>query len=227
MRFVTASQMRQLDKLAIQRYDIPSIILMENAGRAVADEVARRIRSKKAQVALFCGIGNNGGDGFVTARHLHNRGFKPIVFFFENPKNMKLDPQVNFKILQKMKVSLNYCSRMTNWKSVSKMIQKCHTIVDALFGIGLRREIAEPYYSAIQVMNNSRAIIVSVDIPSGLNADTGEVMGICVRAKATVTLGLPKKGFSLKRAHRFTKRVVVADISIPKEVLEQFYDFDT
>ncbi|PIQ86213.1 MAG: NAD(P)H-hydrate epimerase [Candidatus Omnitrophica bacterium CG11_big_fil_rev_8_21_14_0_20_45_26] len=226
MRFVTAAQMKQLDELAIYTYGIPSIILMENAGIACANEVVKRTKSKRAKIAIFCGIGNNGGDGFAAARHLHNRGYQPTVFFFQKPEKMKLDPQTNFNILKKMQVPLVYCSEDTQWENLAKTLKSFRLIVDAIFGTGLTRPVLEPFRSAIHVMNHSRLDIIAVDVPSGLNSDTGEVMGVCVRAKATVTLGLPKKGFSLKKAHRYTRRVVVADISIPTEVIHQFYDFD-
>ena len=216
MKFVSASEMQQIDQQAIQDYGIPSIILMENAGIACADEVVRFVRQKKAQIAIFSGKGNNGGDGFVAARHLYNRDLKPVVFFFQKPSEMKPDPLTNFKILQKMKVELIDCSNEIDWNQVSQTLERSKVIVDALFGTGLSKPIEDLYKTVIQLMNESKAPVVAVDIPSGLHADTGEAMGICVRAKSTVTFGFPKKAFLVKSTRRYTGRVVVADISIPR-----------
>ncbi len=212
--------MRQIDDKAIREFGIPSLILMENAGAACAREAVKLVRKGAVPIAVFAGKGNNGGDGFVAARHLANHGMKPVVFYFQAPGEMKLDPLVNFRILEKMKVSLIDCSAHLPVSRVKAALKKARVIVDALFGTGLSKPIEEPFKTAIALINQSGRAVVSADIPSGLNADTGEVMGTCVRATVTVALGLPKKGFLRREAKRFIGRMVVADISIPRNLLQ-------
>ncbi len=218
---VTAHEMRRIDEHAIQEYGIPSLILMENAGIVCTREVLKIAKARKPSVAIFSGKGNNGGDGFVVARHLANKGLEPVVFFFQKPAEMKPDPLTNFRILEKMKVKLIDCSEKLDRAKVLKIMKKSGAIVDALFGTGLSKPIVGSFRKAIETINDSKLPVIAVDIPSGLNADTGEVMGVCVRAKVTVALGLPKKGFYLERARHFTGRIVIADISIPRELLEE------
>ncbi len=210
--------MRQIDEKAIRVFGIPSLLLMENAGAACAFE-AFRLAGRNNPV-IFAGKGNNGGDGFVAARHLANRGLKPVVFYFQRPAEMKPDPLVNFRILEKMKVSLIDCSVKLPAQSIKSTLKSAGVVVDALFGTGLSKPLVEPFSTVVAWINASRRRVVAVDIPSGMNADTGEVMGVCVRADLTVTLGLPKKGFLNRKAKVFTGRVKVADISIPGILLK-------
>ncbi len=220
MRFVTASEMQQIDEKAIRDYGIPSLILMENAGRACAEEARRFILSApNSQIAIFTGKGNNGGDGFVAARHFYNYNLNPVIFYFQKPSQMKPDPLTNFKILERMKVRLVDCSENIDWANVKKITQNSKLIIDSLFGTGLSKLIEEPFRTAIEIMNESKVSILAVDIPSGLNADTGEVMGVCVEAEMTVALALPKKAFMLASVKRYTGKVIIADISIPRELL--------
>lgn len=215
MKFVTAREIRAIDRRAITEFGIPSMLLMENAGRAVADEVGK-LRARR--VVLYCGGGNNGGDGFVAARHLANRGVRCVVVYFKAPSAMKADARLNFTILKKMKVPLFL------WKSstralLQKRLRAADVLVDALFGTGLSRDVGEPYASAIEVINRAQKPVVSVDIPSGMNTDTGMPMGSCVRATRTVTLALLKQAFRQRASRVYTGRVVVADISIPAPLL--------
>ena len=225
MKFVTAAQMRELDRLAIEEFGIPSIVLMENAGIAVANEVVRMLGKPLklkavSQAVIFSGKGNNGGDGFVAARHLANQGFKAVVVYFQKPSQMKPDALTNFEILEKLDISLVSCTNSQLDKTaVKKILQGSSVVIDALFGTGLSKPIEEPFETAIELMNESKLPIVAADIPSGMNADTGEIMGSCVRAKTTVTFGLPKKGFKFKMARRYLGDVIVADISMPKVLL--------
>lgn len=220
MKFVTAAEMRKIDQVAIEDYGIPSLILMENAGIACANEAFKLLKSKDDQVVVFSGNGNNGGDGFVVARHLANHGFKVIVFYFKEPNQMKPDPFTNFEILEKMGVQLIAClAKELNIPVVERILGESKLVVDALFGTGLSRLVHEPFKTAITQINQSKLPVISVDVPSGLNSDTGAAMGECVRSKITVTLGLPKKGFKMKTARRYLGHVVVADISLPKQLL--------
>lgn len=219
MKYVSASEMRAIDEKAIHEYGIPSLLLMENAGRACAEEAAKLAGEKGARVAVFAGKGNNGGDGLVAARHLANRGFEPEVFFFQARREMKPDPAANFDILAKMKVPLVDCSGTPDWNTVRAALGNARVVIDALFGTGLSKTVDEPFKTAIDLINQSKLPVVAVDVPSGLNADTGEVLGVCVRAAVTVTLALPKKGFLNEAAQPYLGRVIVADISIPADLL--------
>lgn len=221
MRPVTADEMRRIDASAIKDYGIPSIVLMENAGIACAKEILRYSKILLKKVSIFCGPGNNGGDGFVIARHLFNRGVRPTVFFFQKSADMKADSSVNFKIISKMRLELVDCSKTVKWESIKRSLKSSELVVDALFGSGLSRDIEGPIKALIQKINLSRRPVVSVDIPSGLNADTGDVMGVSIQANLTVTLAAPKKGFYLKKALRYTGKIKVANISIPGELLCQ------
>lgn len=220
MRPVTAAQMRRIDERAAKEYGIPSLLLMENAGAACAREALRLGGHKLGKVVILCGKGNNGGDGFVAARHLMNKGLRPSVFFFQNPSEMKPDPLVNFHILQKMKADLRNFSKKVSLGELQNSLRNSDLIVDALFGTGISRLLDELFRTVVALVNASKRPVVSVDIPSGLNADTGEVMGVCIRANLTVALGLPKKGFYQRGAKRWTGKVIVADISIPPVLLK-------
>lgn len=217
---VSIDQMRKIDEQAIREYGIPSILLMENAGQACAREILNLGLTEGDQAAIFCGKGNNGGDGFVAARHLYNKGIEPVVFYFQNIAEMKPDSLANFKVLEKMDVYLRDCSGNINWSGVREDLKQCKAVLDALFGTGLSKTLGEPFKAAVDLINECGLPVVAVDIPSGLNADTGEVMGVCVRAKVTVSLALPKKGFYLKDGPAHTGKIVVADISIPRELIE-------
>ena len=215
--------MRLIDEKTVSEYGIPSLILMENAGSACAREAARLAGRRGKKITVLSGKGNNGGDGFVAARHLHNQRFHVAVFFFQKPSQIKPDPLTNFNILRKMGAPLIDCSKKVSWKKLKDCLAHSDVIVDALFGTGLSKPLADPFRQVVEVLNAARRPVVSVDIPSGLDADTGEVMGAAVRAERTVTLGFPKRGFRSKKAGCYTGKVIVADISIPKEVLENVH----
>ncbi len=212
MKYVTTRQMQAIDRQTSERFGIPSILLMENAGRAVAEEV---LTFHPRNVLLFCGSGNNGGDGFVAARHLTNHTVQCTVVYFQRPA--QADPILNFTILEKMKIPRVLWERLTKARRHA-LLRHADVIVDAIFGTGISRTIREPYTTAIQEINRSRRPVVSVDIPSGMNADTGKPMGICVRGRRTVTLALPKRAFKHKASRMYTGKVIVADISIPAQL---------
>lgn len=213
-RTVSVEQACVFDRWAIGKCGIPSVVLMENAGRAVAEEVLRSIKGKpRAQVSVVCGAGNNGGDGFVAARHLLNKGVAVTVFFIGSPDNLKQDAAVNYKILRKFNCHLRQIRRVD--KVFSTALKRFSVIVDAVFGVGLNRPVNEPFQSVIEAINAGGAKIVAVDIPSGLDGDTGEIMGACVKADVTVTFSCAKKGMFLGQGPKHCGKIVVADIGIP------------
>ena len=211
--------MRHIDEQAVTRYRIPSVLLMENAGLACTAKILKLRGIKINRVTVFSGKGNNGGDGFVVARHLLNARKSVTVFSFQNPSEMKSDPLLNFLILKKMKARVIDCSNRVSWFRIEKCLEMSDVVVDALFGTGLSKNIGGSYKTLIDLINRCGKRTVSVDIPSGLNADTGEIMGVCVKADLTVTFGLPKKGFLSRESQKYLGRVVVAGISLPRQLL--------
>ena len=211
MKAIGVSEMKELDRKAIEELGIPSIILMENAGREVSDiAVDMLVGAPGKKVAIFCGTGNNGGDGFVAARHLVNQDIEVSVYIVGKKSSIKNDPLVNLNILEKMGVNINEIS--------SPVKINVDLIIDAIFGIGLKGEVKEPVRSIIVDLNKKNIPIVSIDVPSGLDADTGRALGEAVRAKKTVTLEFAKKGFYINKAIEYTGEVITVDIGIPKKL---------
>ncbi|MFH1360325.1 MAG: NAD(P)H-hydrate epimerase, partial [Candidatus Omnitrophota bacterium] len=218
-KYVTVKQVQQLDRLAIEKYGVPSLILMENAGRSVAKEILRDLKNpEKSIVSIVCGLGNNAGDGFVVARYLSYARMKVNVFLMADPAKLKTDTAVNYQILKKLKISVRRLKRMNS--QFKDAINRSQVIVDAVFGVGLNRKIEEPFKSIILAMNESGKRIVSVDVPSGLDGTTGKVYGVCVKASKTITFSCRKKGFVRNQGPKYTGRVIVADIGIPPKLIE-------
>lgn len=195
---VTRAQMRRIDALATGEYGIPSLALMESAGRAVADAASGR------RVLVVCGRGNNGGDGYVAARHLSARG--AIVTLLEEG-----EPRGDAAV---MAVSARrLCARVPEFPAGG-----FDAIVDALYGTGLDRPVEARGAEWIGRINAAGVPVTSADVPSGLDADTGAPLGCAVRAAATVTMGLPKAGFAAGAA--WVGRLIVADIGLPRALLD-------
>ncbi|MBI5416219.1 MAG: NAD(P)H-hydrate epimerase [Candidatus Omnitrophica bacterium] len=217
---VTVRQIQDLDKTAIERYGIPSIVLMENAGRAVAEEVKKSLRGKEnPAVCIVCGTGNNAGDGFVAARHLASAGIRTKVFLVGKARQLKHDAAVNYRILEKMKCPVKNAASRPAWALPE--IARADVVVDAIFGVGLNRAVMDPFRSVIETISREAKYVVAVDIPSGLDGTSGEIYGVCVKADKTVTFSFPKKGFFTGRGPRQTGKVVVVDIGIPAQVIRK------
>ena len=219
MKSVDTFAMRQIDLKAREIFGIPELLLMESAGRETAQVILENLKGKKGTVAFFCGKGNNGGDGFVAARYLLHHEI-PIVLFFVGEKNaLKDSARVNFEILLRLRCPVH---TVTDEKSFKKALSHTGPLiygVDALLGIGIKGKVQEPYQSVIQQMNHLACPILAVDVPSGLCATTGRVLGCCVKASQTVTFGLPKKGFTKGEGPRRTGKVIVKNIGYPKVLL--------
>lgn len=213
--------MRRIDSLASEQYLIPSLLLMENAGRAVADFICQNF--PQGSVTIFIGTGNNGGDGLVAARYLHNRGFDIRVILLDHPARLKGDPRLNHQILHQMNVSILIADQETVLEALHQYCRESIVLVDAIFGIGLQRPVQGHYEKVIQIMNQSQRPVISVDIPSGLDADTGKVLGIAVQATTTITFALPKKGLEISSGPAHAGQVKIADIGIPRELLVPFF----
>jgi NAD(P)H-hydrate epimerase len=220
MKQATAKQIQQLDRVAIEHYKIESLFLMENAGKAVADEVAQALKnSKNKKIAVFCGKGNNGGDGFVAARYLINQGFEIKNFLLGKVKEITSDAKINFDLLSKMGQEIIQIPDEKSFQKYKDKLKGTILIIDAILGVGLNGEVRQPYKTIINFLNKSRKTIVSVDVPSGLDATTGEPLGICIKANKTVTFGLAKTGFFKNQGSKFVGKLKVADIGWPKELV--------
>lgn len=217
MKTISIAKMQELDRRAIEEYAIPSIILMENAGIRAADFIMKRFYKslRKKNAVIVCGWGKNGGDGFVVARHLLNCGFSVSVFILGEKEDMVGDSLINLKVLERMRCEVYFTKTELADTNFKQKTANCALIVDAIFGTGLKRDVDEPIKSYIDYMNNSKKPIVALDIPSGLDGDTGRVLGIAVRAKYTVTFAFAKKGFFINKGPDYTGRLCVVDVSIP------------
>jgi NAD(P)H-hydrate epimerase len=211
---LTRDQARELDRKAIQELGIPSTVLMELAGLAVARE-AEHLAGGKGPVLVVAGQGNNGGDGYVAARHLANRGIEASVVVFADERQIAGDAKVNLGILLRMAVPLRFLTAPIAWDVYRDQLRPAALVVDALFGTGLRGEVREPGRTAIELLNQARKPVVAVDIPSGLDCDTGQPLGVAVKAEVTVTFARAKVGLLRPEARPYVGRLVVADIGIP------------
>ena len=222
VKTVTREEMRELDRKAIEVYEIPGIILMENAGRNVAEEVYKMTDNQnKIKVAVLCGKGNNGGDGFVVARHLHNYGITVGVFLVAKISDIVKDADAgtNLKILLNMKIAIREILLTTEMNNILMELCSYDIIVDALFGTGLSGDVREPFKMLIDGVNNLNRPIVSVDIPSGIDCNNGNILGTAMKATKTVTFAAGKRGFYLGNGPLHTGEIIVTDICIPKELI--------
>ena len=216
MRYVTSEEMRRLDKEATEKFGVPSIILMENAGRAVYEAAGEMLSGAKAKKILcVCGKGNNAGDGFVAARHLINNGFDTEICLLDDPATLKGDAKINYNILHKMKIKFMLLESNRKLDSFRQSLKKSDLLIDAILGTGISGEVREPFASAINLMNQSKKPILAVDTPSGLDATGGKALGSCINATKTVTFAFPKTGFIKNDGPEKVGTLVVADISLP------------
>jgi NAD(P)H-hydrate epimerase len=210
--FLTREQVRAFDKHAIEQLGIPSVVLMENAGRGVAHDL--RALGIRGPVVIACGKGNNGGDGLVIARHLANAGCDVSVLLFARPNDLSPDAAVQWNIVQKMRLPAQLASQPLDEATLAATFAKAEWIVDALFGTGLTGPMRSPFDRVITLINASTARVLAVDIPSGLDADSGERLGPTIRAEHTVTFVAPKLGYRNPASAAFTGRVHVVDIGV-------------
>ena len=219
MKVVSPSTMRTMDQTVINNYKIPGIVLMENAGREVALAVENLWNRQKCSISkkivIFCGKGNNGGDGFVAARHLSNMGFDITVFLLANPNKIAGDAAVNFEIIKNMGIQIKIIDDELDLNDTKKEISDASVLVDAIFGTGLKGEI-KGGRGLINLVNDSEVPVIAVDVPSGICGETGRKLGIAIKAKQTVTIALPKIGSLLYPAVDYVGKLVIADIGMPK-----------
>jgi len=219
MRLVTAQEMGKMDQKASKEYGIPSVVLMENAGLKVADLVSSLLDNQaRRTIIVIAGKGNNGGDGFVVARHLFNRGAEVQVFLAAEAEKIKGDALINLNIWRKMGQKVFQIIKSSDTNLFRVALMKADLVVDALYGTGFTGAVRNQMVSLIEAVNASGKPVVAVDIPSGLKADTGRANGPCIIANHTVTFALPKLGLVLPTAQKYVGELHVADISIPAAV---------
>ena len=221
MRILNAAQMREADRFTIEDIGIPSLVLMENAGRQVVAAMEAAFEPRlEGRVAVLCGRGNNGGDGFVVARTLAQRGIEAAVFVIAALADVRGDARTNLDILGRLGITVVEVNDAQSWELHFSEISQCTLIVDALFGTGLKSPLAGMMETVVADVNASGIPVVSIDLPSGLAADTPHLIGNCIDAAMTVTLAAPKLPLVLPPGEAYAGDVVIADIGIPHEVLE-------
>jgi len=212
-KLITAKQAKDIDIKARNIFGISTLVLMENAGRQVFEEAIKILHSRKS-LAVFCGPGNNGGDGFVAARHLLTYGIRPDVFLAGKFFEVENEAKVNLEILLRLKPKITEVNK-ENLDLVKNKICQYAFIIDALLGVGLQGEVRGIFQDLIGMINTAKAYILSVDIPSGLDATTGRVLGCAVKADQTVTFIAKKRGMVYADGRRYCGRIVVKDLGIP------------
>ncbi len=217
MRIVTASEIREMDRLAIETIGIPGIVLMENAAAGAAGMFLEHFNPAPGSgVVIICGKGNNGGDGFAVARRLSRAGLKVSVILLARPAQIKGDALANLEIIKRMGgIDVIEAPADPEFAGCRHHIEGCGYIIDAIFGTGLNSDVKGVSRQAIELINSSGKKVMSVDIPSGLNSDSGRIMGVAARADLTVTFGFPKLGQVIFPGAGLVGRLVCVDIGIP------------
>jgi len=214
---MTRDEVRAFDKWAINTLGMPGVVLMENAGRSCAELIKEELSDvKEPKVCIFCGTGNNGGDGYVIARHLLNSGFRVTVVVIGDSNKIKGDAKLNLDILERLGQRIERLNlrdgdipgRIESFAAGADMI------VDSLFGTGLAGRLSDEYKELIESINAQNCPILAVDIPSGLDCDSGQPLGAAIRATYTVTFVAVKKGFTSRSAAQYTGKVFVASIGV-------------
>jgi NAD(P)H-hydrate epimerase len=226
MKVLTAEEMRQVDRLTSEREGIPSATLMENAGARVARFIASRFSAvTQRTIVILCGKGNNGGDGFVVARHLRAAGAAPNVYLFAAPEEMRGDAAENYKRWKDLSASLHVVRTSSEWKKEKSPVMAADILVDALLGTGVRGPVRDLLGGVIRDVNGRqdkrRSVVVSVDIPSGLPADSGLADGPAIDADYTVTFTAPKAGMFRGNAHEYLGELVVSDIGSSRALIDE------
>lgn len=219
MKLVTSQQMRNIDKRTIEGEKIAGLELMEKAGKGSA-EVAKRMLGddvKGKKVLIFCGRGNNGGDGFVVGRYLSQWGADIELFLLGKKKEVKGDAKVNMDKAEKIALKLKEVSKKEDFPQD----MNCDLVVDAIFGTGFQGKAEGVYSDAIEFVNQSGSPVLAIDVASGLNADTGEAEGVSVKADETATMALPKIGHYFHPGRTYSGEVTVIDIGVAQKIVDQ------
>ncbi|MDU5083108.1 NAD(P)H-hydrate epimerase [uncultured Tissierella sp.] len=213
MLAISCEEMKAMDFYAIEKIGIPSIVLMENAALRVIDNIDL---DRMNSITLICGVGNNGGDGLAIARHLIINRKNVDLFIVGNLDKGTKDFNINLNILKNMELKFIHITGEKELEILKKSLVKNDLTIDSIFGIGLTRDVEDIYKEVISLINHYSNNILSVDIPSGLDGDTGEILGISVKSNKTITFHLIKKG--LLESKEYTGEIIVEPIGIPEKV---------
>ena len=206
----TAAEAKEIDQFSINEIGIPSCVLMERAALQLTSCIEKRAAKKKDSILVVCGMGNNGGDGVAAARMLYEKGYRVTLLYIGNKE----------KASEEMKTQITIAEKIGILEGTKESLSEYTIIVDAIFGIGLTREVKGEYAEWIAWINAQNAYVISVDIPSGIDATTGKVWGIAVKADDTVTFGVNKRGLLLFPGASYAGNVSVAEIGFPKQAIE-------
>ena len=217
---LTRQEVRDVDRRAIEEFGMSGLQLMENAARGAAELLLKQ--NPSGLVLIVAGKGNNAGDGFVMARHLELSGHKVKVLLLVEINDLKGDALFNFRVIEKSHIPIVYYQDQTYSQNLSNELDEAVWIVDAMMGTGMTGRIREPFRTVITLINQSHKNIFSVDLPSGLNCDTGQTDGFCVRADITATFVALKTGFDHPVARGFLGKVHVIDIGVPLALLRAY-----
>jgi hydroxyethylthiazole kinase-like uncharacterized protein yjeF len=225
MQIVTGIEMKRIDEETIKRF-VPGLTLMERAGKRVVERIESEFgTAEDLTVSIFLGRGNNAGDGLVVARLLMEKDAKVRLNYMSEPKDLSPDAFKNYARLSGYRKKRKIIERflfLSDWEEkVGRELQECDLVIDGLLGTGISKPVKDNYARVIEFMNASSVPVLSIDVPSGVNADTAEVMGGAVEAAMTVTLGLPKVGLLFHPGRAHVGDLSVGDIGIPAEVIEE------
>ena len=219
MKILDAEQMRNIDRRAIERFGVPSIVLMENAAIAVVDAIASH-HPDAGRVAIVCGLGANGGDGFAVARHLENRGVVPVLIVVGERAAVKGDALVNLTVCERLGIPIYDIRGADDVETALAHAADADLVVDAIFGTGLNRAPSGVHADVIRGIAELRIPVLAIDLPSGANASSGEPFEPCLQAEMTVTFAAPKLCHVFEPAALYCGEVIVADISIPEIAID-------
>ncbi|MFQ5491246.1 MAG: NAD(P)H-hydrate epimerase [Phycisphaerae bacterium] len=220
---LTRDQIRDVDRLAIEELGIPGVVLMENAGRAAAEQIRYRVRSKQGHRAvIFCGPGNNGGDGFVIARHLTNHGIAVVVFLAGDPARLSPDCATNHGVVTKIGLEVRGITTPDAARAAAAELTQDDIVVDALMGTGFSGKVRSPMDVLIKAINKApKSMLFAIDVPSGLDCNTGEPANAAIKADLTMTFVANKIGLVKPDAQRYVGESIVGTIGIPPSLIER------
>ena len=220
MEICSSNSIRNMDREYIEVFNMPSIVLMENA----IIKFLENIDLTKESFTIISGRGNNGGDALGIARHLLNKGKKVYVHILEKEKDGSEDYKINLTILEKLGCHIKDISEFKHIEELKNDIINSQVVIDGIFGTGLNKNISGMYLEAIRCINENSKFIVSIDVPSGINADTGEVLGIAIKANETISFQVYKRGFLNYKSFEYIGNLKIVDIGIPKVIVDKYSD---
>ncbi len=221
MKLTTVAEMRNIDKRAIEEIGIPEVVLMENAAREVYSTLAGLINGVAGKrICIVAGTGNNGGDAFGAARHIANAGGRPIVFILGKPERMTASATTNFNAICNMGIEVFLLESERSWDKLLLVLKTAQAVVDGLLGTGFHGQLRPEAEKLIDIINRCGLPVLAVDVPSGVNAENGQIESVAVQASATITLGAPKWGMMFAPGSLYCGRLLTDGIGIPAALLQ-------